>query len=92
MFKSGKSVESESELPYVIFSDDKRYWNVFKPLCDEFEKRKIPVRYWSASEDDPAFGEHYEYVKTEFIGEGNKAFSKLNMLKADILIASNSRS
>ena len=87
MFKSGKSVENESELPYVIFSDDKRYWNVFKPLCDEFEKRKIPVRYWSASEDDPAFGEHYEYVKTEFIGEGNKAFSKLNMLKADILIA-----
>lgn len=87
MFKSGKSVANESELPYVIFSDDKRYWNVFKPLCDEFEKRKIPLQYWSASKDDPAYEEEYEYVKTVFIGEGNKAFSKLNMLHADILIA-----
>ncbi len=87
MFKSGKNVENESDLPYVIFSDDKRYWNVFKPLCDEFEKRKIPIVYWSASEDDPAFDEKYEYVKASFIGEGNKAFSKLNMLHADILVA-----
>ncbi len=26
------------KIPFVIFSDSKRYWNIFKPVCDEFEK------------------------------------------------------
>lgn len=34
----GKTVKiSSTKIPYVIFSDHKRYWNVFKPVCDEFE-------------------------------------------------------
>lgn len=34
----GKSVKiSSTKIPYVIFSDHKCYWNVFKPVCDEFE-------------------------------------------------------
>ena len=37
----------------VIFSDHKRYWNVFKPICDEFEKRQIPISFYTASSDDP---------------------------------------
>ena len=72
---------------YVIFSDNKNYWNVFKPICDEFEKRKIPVTYWAASEQDQGLQEKYEYVASEFIGEGNKAFSRLNMMSADIVLA-----
>lgn len=74
-------------LEYVIFSDSKRYWNVFKPICDEFEKRKIKCEYWTASPDDPALSNEYEYVNTAFIGEGNKAFARLNMMKADICLA-----
>lgn len=35
---AGKAVKNS--VPYVIFSDSKRYWNVFKPVCDEFEARK----------------------------------------------------
>ncbi len=78
---------SSTNKPYVIFSDNKSYWNVFKPICDEFERRKIPVEYWTASEQDPALKEQYSYVKPEFIGEGNKAFSRLNMMSADIVLA-----
>ena len=33
----GKRVNSD-KLPIVIYSDHKRYWNVFKPICDEFER------------------------------------------------------
>ena len=47
--------ESANTIPFVIFSDHKRYWNIFKPICDEFEKRNIPLTYYSASPDDPAF-------------------------------------
>lgn len=79
--------ESANSIPFVIFSDHKRYWNIFKPICDEFEKRNIPLTYYSASQDDPAFSENYKTVKTEFIGEGNKAFAKLNMLHADIVLS-----
>lgn len=44
---AGKAVKNS--VPYVIFSDSKRYWNVFKPVCDEFEARKIHCEYWTAS-------------------------------------------
>ena len=71
----------------VIFSDSKRYWNSFEPICDEFEKRGEALTYLTASPDDPALDKHYEHVKCEFIGEGNRAFVKLNFLKADVLLA-----
>lgn len=78
---------ASAKLPYVIFSDHKRYWNIFKPICDEFEKRGVPIVYWTASPDDPALSENYEHVKTEFIGEGNKAFARLNMMSATIVLS-----
>ena len=41
LFTGGKKSALDNDcIPYVIFSDSKRYWNVFKPICDEFEKRK----------------------------------------------------
>ena len=86
--KKDKEIEKESSgLKYAIFSDSKRYWNVFEPICDEFEKRGEPLTYMTASEDDPALKKNYEHVDCLFIGEGNKAFARLNMLKADILLA-----
>ena len=83
----GKVAASEERIPYVIFSDSKNYWNTFKPICDEFEKRGIEAVYWTASPDDPALNEGYEHVKCEFIGEGNKAFARLNMMRADICLS-----
>ena len=84
----GKSEKINNEkIPYVIFSDHKRYWNVFKPICDEFEKRGINLVYWTASPDDTALKEQYKYVKTEFIGEGNKAYARLNMMNASIVLS-----
>ena len=83
----GKATISEENVPYVIFSDSKNYWSTFKPICDEFEKRGIDVVYWTASPDDPALDEEYVHVKREFIGEGNKAFAKLNMMRADICLS-----
>ena len=40
---------------YVIYSEDKRYWNIFKPVLDEFEKRKIEITYYVANDKDPVF-------------------------------------
>lgn len=81
------SLKDMDKMGVVIFSDSKRYWNVFKPICDEFEQRKEKCYYWTASPDDPALTETYKYIKCEFIGEGNKAFARLNMMKADICLS-----
>ena len=78
---------SDAKIPYVIFCDHKRYWNVFKPVCDEFEKRGVDLVYWTASPDDPALKEQYEHVKTKFIGEGNKAYAHLNMMNTGICLS-----
>ncbi len=85
--KAKDANKNAGKLDYVIFSDSKRYWNVFKPICDEFEKRKTQVYYYTASPDDPALSEKYDYVKCEFIGEGNKAYARLNMMKAKICLS-----
>ena len=85
-----KSKESEADrIPVVIFTDSKRYWNLFRPICDELEKRRIPSLYLTASEDDPALSEtNYTCVRTEFAGKGNRAFAKMNMIRADVVLSS----
>ena len=85
LLSGGKAAKVDSgKLPIVIFADHKRYWNMFEPVCDEFERRGEVCYYWTASPDDPALSKGYEHVKAEFIGEGNKAFARLNMMNARI--------
>ncbi|SNU07163.1 CDP-Glycerol:Poly(glycerophosphate) glycerophosphotransferase [Lachnospiraceae bacterium] len=86
-FSSHGKVEVEDKLPLVIFSDHKRYWNVFEPICNELEKRKIKCVYMTESEDDPVLSKDYEYIEGRFIGSGNKAYAKLNVLRAKILLS-----
>jgi hypothetical protein len=68
--------------PYVIYSEGKQYWNVFKPVLEEFEKRERKLLFLTSSEDDPVFSVNYNFVKAEYIGEGNRAFARLNILQA----------
>ncbi len=79
--------EDSNTMPICIFSEGKRYWNVFGPICDEFEKRKKDIWYLTASPDDPALSKEYKHVHASFIGEGNKALSKMNLIKADIVLS-----
>lgn len=89
LFLGGKTRNrNSSRTPFVFFTDSKRYWTIFKPLCDEMEKRGENVLYLTASPDDPLLDEKYEHVKTEFAGEGNRAFARMNMLQADVVLSS----
>ncbi|MBQ6810939.1 MAG: CDP-glycerol glycerophosphotransferase family protein [Firmicutes bacterium] len=83
----GKAEINDTKIPIAIFSDDKRYWSVFAPLCRELNERGQEVVYLTASPDDPALENPYEHIKAEFIGKDNKAFAKLNFLKASILLS-----
>lgn len=84
--KDGSAQVDSSYKPYVIYNEGNQYWNTFKPVVEEFEARKIPLEYLTSSKNDPVFEQKYNYVKAEFIGEGNTAFAKLNMLSAGIVL------
>ena len=81
------ATEKEQKVPLAIFTDDKRYWTIMEPVCRELDRRGMDIVYMTASPDDPALQNPYPHVRAEFIGEGNKAFAKLNFLSANVLLA-----
>jgi len=87
VISGGRAVNAVSmEYPYVIYCEGKQYWNVFKPVLDEFENRKTGLLYLTSAQDDPVFDASWSFVKPEYIGEGNRAFARLNMLRAGVCL------
>ncbi len=84
--KAGKNAPPSA--PFVFFTDSKRYQTIFQPLCDEMERRGESVLYLTASPDDPMLKEEYRHVRTEFAGEGNRAYARMNLLRADVVLSS----
>lgn len=76
----------KTKYPFVIYSDGGEYFNVFKPIIDEFERREIPLLFYTSSKDDPFFQNEYKFIKGKYIGKNNEAYIKLAFLKADICL------
>jgi hypothetical protein len=90
-FSIGKtSTDVKNKYKYVIYSEGKQYWNVFKSIVEEFEHNKTELRFLTSSADDPVFEMSWEYAKPEYIGEGNKAFAYLNFISAEIVLMTTS--
>ena len=87
IISGGKVEVDKDKIPFAIYVDDKRYWNIFEPICREMNKRGKDVVYLTSSKDDPVFECGYEHVQPKFIGEDNKAFAHLNFLNANILLS-----
>nr|WP_245535108.1 CDP-glycerol glycerophosphotransferase family protein [Leadbettera azotonutricia] len=85
-FSGSNNKEAANHESFVIYCEGSQYWNIFKPILDEFEKKNINVTYLTSAEKDHFFNESYQYIKGIYIGEGNKAFAHLNLLEADICL------
>ena len=83
----GKVKEDPNRMPFVIFSDNKRYFSVFEPVIREIVSRGYQILYLTGSEDDPAFSCGIEGFRAEFAGSGNKMFARLNNINADIVLS-----
>ena len=83
----GKAETALQKIPFVVFSDDKRYWKIFEPVLREMDKRGHEVVYLTGSEDDPALATDIPGVKAECIGKDNKSFARLNFLNASIVLS-----
>ena len=86
MIGGGKVVDAEC-VPFAVFSDNKRYFDIFEPVLREMDQRGKSVLYLTASEDDPVFDCGLEHVTAEYIGPGNRVFTRLNNLKATVLLS-----
>jgi len=86
-FSGGKTLTAASaEHPFVIYNEGKQYCNVFKPVIEEFENQKTELLYLTSVQDDPVFNTTWNFIKAEFIGEGNRAFARLNMLRGGVCL------
>jgi hypothetical protein len=86
-FSGGKGVTAvKKRYSLVIYCESEWYWSVFKPIVEELEKRQIPVMFFTSSEKDPIFSNTYSFITSEYIGEGNKAITRLNFLEADVCL------
>ena len=53
LLSGGKAEEASKDvIPIAFFSDDKRYWSVFEPVCKELDKRNVEVVYLTSSEEE----------------------------------------
>lgn len=86
IFSGGKIKTDSNRRKYVIYNEGRQYINVFKPVLDAFEKHNVEATYFTSMEKDPLLSSGYKHIKGEFIGEGNKAFARLNMLSADVVL------
>ena len=86
VLSGGRAVSSSDTNLYAVYNEGSQYCNVFKPILDDFERRQIEVLYLTSADKDPALEAGYKYIKPEFIGEGNKAFARLNILSANVLL------
>jgi hypothetical protein len=70
----------------VLYSEGKSYWFTFKPLLEALDKKGVQATYLTSSEDDEGLKFQSATVKSKYIGEGNKAYTHMNMLEADVCV------
>ena len=87
LIRRDRKAERTEVMPLVIFSEGKRYWTNFASVCAELERRQIDTLFLTESEDDPVFNQNFRHIRAEYIGEGNKAFARLNFLQAKVLLS-----
>ena len=85
--RNRRAEKADGAVPLVIYAEEKRYWTTFGPICRELERRGQETVYLTASPDDPVFRQGFARIHPEVIGKGNKAWSRLNFLKAKVVLA-----
>lgn len=85
-FGGGKADVLSQKIPFVIFSDNKRYWNIFEPICKQLSAYGKDILYITGSPDDAALSCELPHFKAEY-APGNKLYTKLNFLQANVVLS-----
>lgn len=82
----GKVEHLGKKIPFVIFSDDKRYWSIFEPILKILSTKGKEILYLTASEDDPALECTFDHFRAEYL-PGNKLYTRLNFIEANVVFS-----
>lgn len=79
-------IKNSDKIDILFYSEGGQYWNVFKPIIEELEKKKIKSVYYTNKKNDPAINSNYKFLKVECIGDDISSFVILNNIKAKLFI------
>ena len=86
VFKLSKN-EIAEEASIVFYSESKNYWLTFKPVLESLVRTNSNIIYLTSDEEEiKTAKKSFPSLNIKFIGIGNKAFTKLNFLKCDVLV------
>ncbi len=85
---SGKSIKITNDFSgkLVFFSEGENYWNVFKPVLENYIEKKQDFVYLTADNNDPGLNIKSEFSESYYIGNIKQAIIVLNKLKADMCV------
>ncbi len=70
----------------IFYSEGGQYWLSFKPILVSLDRMGISALYLTSGKTDPGLNFISNYIKTRYIGEGNKAYIYLNTLEAELVV------
>lgn len=70
----------------VFYSEGSQYWNTFKDTVEALVAQQVHLSYLSSDINDPGLKYQSEYVHSKYIGKGNKAYTYLNLMTANICV------
>lgn len=82
----GVSAPKSGKDAIVVYSEGRQYWNTFKHMLEDLDKKGEKAVYLTSGEDDPGLSHPFENVTARYIGQGNRAFAAMNMLEAAVCV------
>jgi hypothetical protein len=71
----------------VCYSEGSQYWSTFQPLIISLNQLNEPVTYLTSDSEDVAFGFASDLLTVHYIGQGYRAYARLNFLNANICVS-----
>ncbi|MFT5935766.1 MAG: hypothetical protein ACJA2D_001765 [Pseudohongiellaceae bacterium] len=81
-----KDKDSATDSPF-IFSEGKMYWGTFRPIVEEFIRRKIHFRYITLDIHDPGLTIDSQYMDSKRITKGKLGFAKIAELESPVMLS-----
>lgn len=86
-FAYGKKNADNAKNSIVFYCEGARYYATFKPILDVLDLLHHPYTYLTSDESDPGLTrQDNDFSTKRYIGTGNKAYTYLNFLQADICV------
>jgi len=80
----GKTLDKTHSIAF--YCEGAQYYLTFCPILDALDKLNHPYTFLTSNKTCPSFNRHSPLAHFIYIGVGNKAYTYLNTLKADILV------